>query len=123
MSRELYDLCRRYKYFYNKNKDVESWNKKYHDIDLSDAVAITKLQVGLVEHDLLKQLFKDMKVIPMNLETSRDIPMMDSFNGRIPYERFVDTTSTIEIKDSMRFIHVLEEYLCEFRSHNVFGRE
>lgn len=122
MSKELYDLCRRYKHFYNKNKDVESWNRKYHDIDLSDAVAITKLQVGLVEHDLLKQLFKDMNVTPVSINTSRDVPLSAGRFGRDIADRIrcLGSTSEIEIKDSERFVNVLAEYMCDMREHYVY---
>lgn len=117
MSRELYDLCRRYKYFYNKHEDVKRWDRKYHDIDLSDAVATTKIQLGLVEHDILKQLFKDMSVYPISIDISRDVPISAGRFGRDIADkiRCLGSTSTIGIKDSERFVNVLAEYMCDMR--------
>ena len=45
MSRELYDLCRRYKHYYKKVRDVKSLNDKYHDLDLSSAFSVAQWQL------------------------------------------------------------------------------
>ena len=114
MSRKLYDLCRKYKYFYNKHEDVRKWDSKYHDIDLSDAVAKTKTDLGLVEHEIQMELFDVFDVICANMEITHDAGYfpytIDRFGGRChPYQPH--SNATIELKDSNRFINVLTDYL------------
>lgn len=114
MSRKLYDLCRKYKYFYNKNKDVREWDKKYHDIDLSDAIAKTRIDLGLVEHEIQKELFNifDVQCEEMEIQTT----MYDSF-GAYMMDRmcrchpFPHSSANVEFKDSNRFLNVLSEYM------------
>ena len=111
MSRELYDLCRKYKYFYNKHRDVKCWDQKYHDIDLSDAVAKTKIDLGLVEHEMQKELFNIFGIncgtIHMENEIA-DVPM-DRF-GRMQRPHIYRRTADVEFVNSERFIEVLLEY-------------
>ena len=116
MSRKLYDLCRKYKYFYNKNKDVMEWDKKYHDIDLSDAIAKTRVDMGLVEHEIQKELFNifDVQCESIDIETD----MFDSFEVYIR-NRLLDrhdpiphhSSATIELRNGNRFLNVLSEYM------------
>ena len=116
MSRKLYDLCRKYKYFYNKNKDVKEWDKKYHDIDLSDAIAKTRVDMGLVEHEIQKELFNifDVQCESIDIETD----MFDSFEmymrNRL-YGRHSPmphcSSATIELRNGNRFLNVLSEYM------------
>ena len=116
MSRKLYDLCRKYKYFYNKNKDVKEWDKKYHDIDLSDAFAKTRVDMGLVEHEIQKELFNifDVQCESIDIETD----MFDSFEmymrNRL-YGRHSPmphcSSATIELRNGNRFLNVLSEYM------------
>ena len=117
MSRKLYDLCRKYKYFYNKNKDVREWDKKYHDIDLSEAIAKTRVDMGLVEHEIQKELFNifDVQCESIDIETD----MFDSFEmymrnrlwGR--HDPIPHSSATIELKNGNRFLNVLSEYMMQ----------
>ncbi len=114
MSRKLYDLCRKYKYFYNKHNDVRKWNSKYHDIDLSDAVTKTKVDLGLVEHEIQMELFDVFDVMCVDMEITNDLGHFpftaDRFGSRChPYQKH--SNATIELKDSNRFINVLTDYL------------
>lgn len=116
MSRKLYDLCRKYKYFYNKNKDVMEWDKKYHDIDLSDAIAKTRIDLGLVEHEIQKELFDifDVKCKEMEICTTMDDSFMHHMMNRFcRYDP--NSYATVEFKDSNRFLNVLVEYISEKR--------
>ena len=120
MSRELYDLCRKYKYFYNKHQDVKRWDKKYHDVDLSDAIAKTRVDLGLVEHEIQMELFKifDVKCEEIEIQTIMDSPfgvsMGDKFRCRcVPL--FHQSSANVEFKDSNRFLNVLSEYITQRR--------
>lgn len=119
MDRRLYDLCRKYRYFYNKHNDVKSWNNKYHDIDLSSAVEKTASQLSSVEDEMLKELFKIYKFYPMSIDTEREVPCaVDIFSRmRIP-NRYTHSNSKIEVRDAERFIKVLSEHMYDWRSYN-----
>lgn len=121
MSKDLYNLCRKYKHFYIKNRDVMSWNEKYHDVDLSDAVNQTKLQLDLVEHELLKQLFKDTKLDVRSIDTNFRYPNNPfSFNSRLQYHpQWTPRESTVEILNSERFMNILAEYMRDCRDKYV----
>lgn len=117
MSRELYDLCRKYKYFYNKHKDVKSWDKKYHDIDLSDAVATTKIQLGLVENELQKALFKEFNVDCNSIEVHENVGTPMFGFGRMG--KVFSRESEVRLTDSTRFLNLLSEYMYELRGSNA----
>lgn len=113
MSRELYDLCRKYKYFYNKHQDVKRWDKKYHDIDLSEAIARTRVDLGLVEHEIQRELFRifDVKCEEIEIQNNMDSPfvfMGDRCRCSVP---LLYTSANVEFRDSNRFLNVLSEYM------------
>lgn len=121
MSRELYDLCRKYKHFYNKYKDVESWNKKYHDIDLSSAVEKTASQLSSVEDEMLKELFRVYKFYPMSIEVDREVPYEKPiFTNRMKIipNFCTHSVSKIEVRGAERFIKLLSEHMYGWRSYN-----
>ena len=62
MSRELYDLCRRYKHYWKNVEDVKHLNDKYHDLDLTSALSHSCGQLCETEDEMLKQLFRDYYV-------------------------------------------------------------
>ena len=113
MSRRLYDLCRKYKYFYNKHQDVKRWDKKYHDVDLSDAIARTRVDLGLVEHEIQRELFKifDVQCEGMEIQTIMDSPFGDMMDRRFRWYPFPHSSANVEFKDSNRFLNVLSEYM------------
>ena len=121
MDRRLYDLCRKYRHFYNKYKDVESWNKKYHDIDLSSAVEKTASQLSTVEDEMLKELFRVYKFYPMSIDIDREVPYeRPIFTNRMkPVPNFCShLTSNIEVRGAERFIKLLSEHMYDVRSYN-----
>ena len=121
MDRRLYDLCRKYRHFYNKYKDVESWNKKYHDIDLSGAVEKTASQLSSVEDEMLKELFRVYKFYPMSINVDREVPYeRPIFTNRMkPVPNFCShSVSKIEVRNAERFIKLLSEYMYDWRSCN-----
>lgn len=122
MDRRLYDLCRKYRHFYNKYKDVESWDKKYHDIDLSGAVEKTASQLSSVEDEMLKELFRVYKFYPMSIDVDREVPYGTPtiFANRIKkLPNFCShSVSTIEVRDAERFIKLLSEHMYGWRSYN-----
>lgn len=121
MDRRLYDLCRKYRHFYNKYKDVESWNRKYHDIDLSGAVEKTASQLSSVEDEMLKELFRVYKFYPMSIDIDREFPYeRPIFTNRIKsIPNFCShSVSKIEVKDAERFIKLLSEHMYDGRSYN-----
>ena len=116
MSREVYDACRRYKHFYNKHKDVESWNNKYHDIDLSDALKLTNLQLMDSEDYLLKALFKEYNIGVTNVEVNHDyLAPMGRFGRNCRCAVPTGSTANVEIKDSRRFIKCITDYMLDVR--------
>lgn len=121
MDRRLYDLCRKYRHFYNKYKDVESWDKKYHDIDLSSAVEKTASQLSSVEDEMLKELFRVYKFYPMSIDIDREVPYeRPIFTNRMkPVPNFCShSISNIEVRDAERFIRALSEHMYDWRSYN-----
>lgn len=122
MSRELYDLCRRYKHYWKKVEDVKALNDKYHDLDLSDALSHSTGQLFETEDEMLKQLFMDFKVICMGVDTENEVferPMWHT-SSMFPYRfepnpKLCSSTSTLDIKDSRRFIRCLCEYMNDIR--------
>ena len=119
MSRELYDACRRYKHFYNKNRDVESWNNKYHDIDLSDALNITNGQLKLATHNLQEKLFKEFTVCCGNIDIENEIPMMPMSRMGSVTPRVLNSHATVEFHNSGEFIYCLENYLIKQRQFYI----
>ena len=114
MSRELYDLCRKYKYFYNKYRDIKKWDKKYHDVDLSDAIARTRVDLGLVEHEIQRELFRifDVQCEEIKIRNNMDSPfvfMGDRLGCRcVPLSY---SSANVKFRDSNRFLNVLSEYM------------
>ena len=117
MSRELYDACRGYKHFYNKNKDVKNWNNKYHDIDLSDALNITDGQLKLATHKLQEKLFREFKVHCDTIDIENEIPMTPMSRMASVTPRVQNSYATVEFHDSREFIYCLENYLIKRRNH------
>lgn len=107
MSKEMYDLCRRYKHFYNKYRDVKSWDEKYHDIDLTDALVKTGLQLSQVEDEMMKQLLKIMDVHPISVEQSLDAPIGCFENSSMFKYYSLDSTATVNFRNSNRFVNLL----------------
>lgn len=118
MSRIVYDACRRYKHYYKKHEDVKGWNRKYHDLDLSNLIRITSNQLNESRDELLLALFEDYNVCCNSMETSYDVPItpMGRFGGRMPCYNPSETRYTdVEFQDSGRFLNVLAEHLMKKR--------
>ena len=119
MSRELYDLCRRYKYYWKKVEDVKALDKKYHDLDLSSAFMVSQHQLASTEDEILMQLFRDFKVICMSVDTESEVferpnwHISDRFPE--PNPKLCRSKSVLEITDSRRFIKCLCEYMSDIR--------
>lgn len=111
MSRELYDLCRKYKYFYKKHEDVKSWDRKYHDIDLSDAVRKTELDLNRVRDDLQNVLFKEHNVICTSIKINPEGIDMGYRCGvpTMKYPIFPRTTAIVEFENSNEFLRLLAD--------------
>lgn len=114
MNRRLYDLCRKYRYFYKKHEDVKSWNRKYHDIDLSYILEKTKYDLELVSREIQLELFNVFDVGCKDIKITREIPQgnYSTFDAPMPqYIGNVDVHCTVEFENSEFFIHLLKEYL------------
>lgn len=107
MSRELYDLCRRYKHYWKKVEDVKHLNDKYHDLDLACAISHSYGQLMETEDDMLKELFRDYNVMCSNIE----VECQNDF----PLTRIVSSNATLTIHESRRFIKCLSDYMCDRR--------
>lgn len=119
MSRELYDLCRRYKHYWKKVEDVKALDKKYHDLDLSSAFMVSQHQLASTEDEMLMQLFRDFKVICMSVDTENEVFERPNWhlNDRFPEPNPIlcNSRSVLEITDSRRFIRCLCEYMSDIR--------
>lgn len=114
MSRELYDACRTYKHFYRKYRDVQEWSHKYHDIDLSDAVNMTFIQLNESRDNLQKILFREYKVKCTNIDMSYDEPLIPVGRfGRCMPSPFDTHHADVDFLDSGEFLKVLSEYMFE----------
>lgn len=104
MSRKVYDACRRYKHFYKKHEDVKSWNNKYHDIDLTQAVAKSKAQLNECRDDLLAELFReyDVQCTTIHSEYMYDYPNIS---------RCSMTSSDVEFVNSREFLYQLARHM------------
>lgn len=113
MSKKLYDLCRKYKYFYKKHEDVVKWHQKYYDIDLTDIIVKTKSDLDVVENEMQEELFNVFNVVCENIDVENEILLRNPFNRRcIPYiNEPHHSTATIELKDSDRFVKSLTDYM------------
>ena len=115
MSRELYDLCRRYKHYYKKVRDVKSLDDKYHDLDLSGAFSVAQWQLCETEDEILKQLFKEFGVVCDRIESHNEI-VEPCYSRRMDFlapPRVVGTISDVKLYDSGRFLKCLSEYICD----------
>lgn len=103
-NRKLYDLCRRYKYFYKKHQDVKDWSHKYHDLDFSSMLDKTRVDVKLCQEELMMTLFDvfQLHCISMEVECPVDRFLPSNVSGQI---------ANVEIRDSVDFIRVLSHYL------------
>ena len=109
----MYDACRRYKHFYKKNEEVKSWDKKYHDIDLSDAVKKTNMQLIEAKHNLQEALFKDFNVGCVSIETTYDEPTVIPAMGfnRLFKMDYCGENSKVEFVNSGEFLHCLSHHM------------
>ena len=112
MNRKLYDLCRKYRHFYKKHEDVKSWNRKYHDIDLSDVLLKTKSDLNGVIAEIQLELFDVFNICCHNIKEERNTPpTMQSIFGEMKYCGAVDVHCTVDFANSDFFIFLLKEYL------------
>lgn len=119
MSRELYDLCRRYKHYWKKVEDVKHLNDKYHDLDLASAMSHSYGQLMETEDDMLKQLFREFNVVCLSANTETEVferPMWH-LNSRFrePNPKICGSSTTLDIRDSRRFIRCICEYMSDWR--------
>lgn len=115
--REMYDLCRKYKYFYKKREDLEKFHRKYHDVDLSDAIDKTNVDLKFIEDDMMVELLKSMDVNCTHMGTENEFaeePYSFFRRGQIPI--CTGSTTEIRLRDSRRFIHVVSQYLMRHRN-------
>lgn len=59
MSRELYDLCRKYKYFYKKLNILKEADDKVYDKYLKKAVASTEAELSIIKNDLCQYMLDE----------------------------------------------------------------
>lgn len=104
MSRTVYDACRRYKHFYKKHEDVKGWDHKYHDIDLTQAVAKTKAQLNESMGELQQALFDEYDVECISIHSEH--------MGEFPIRRRYSMTKTdLEFINSREFIWQLAKHM------------
>ena len=60
MSRELYDLCRKYKYNYKKLNILKEADDKVYDKHLKKAVASTEAELKVLENDLCQYMLDEV---------------------------------------------------------------
>lgn len=106
MDRELYDLCRRYNYFYRKYRDIKELSYKYHDERLKKVVVDMGCDLKMHEANLIDCIFRklDLDKCPIEIESSKEIPCHDM--SRSIY-RGVGTNEEIIIKNNEKFRHAL----------------
>ena len=117
MSRELYDACRTYKHFYRKHEDVKSWNEKYYDIDLSDAINKTGGQLREATHNLQGKLFKEFDVRCINIESSVETEPLFSDSDRFGrcFNPYRSNHSDAVFAESREFLYCLANYMQDWR--------
>jgi len=83
MNREMYDLCRRYQYFYKALKEVESVYHKYgyHAPQLKCACDDIKKKLEDVRNDLVVESLKDGAESVMEFTVSNDYHEYDSWGS------------------------------------------
>lgn len=115
--REMYDLCRKYKYFYKKREDLEKFHRKYHDVDLSDAIDKTNVDLKFIEDDMMVELLKSMDVNCTDLKTENEFAeeACSLFRDRgVPI--CTGSTTQMTLRDSRRFTLVMSRYLMWHRN-------
>lgn len=114
--REMYDLCRKYKYFYKKREDLEKFHRKYHDVDLSDAIDKTNVDLKFIEDDMMVELLKSMDVNCTDLKTENEFAeeACSFFRDRgVPI--CTGSTTQMTLRNSQRFAYVMSQYLLRFK--------
>lgn len=59
MSRELYDLCRKYKYYYKKLNILKEADEKVYDKHLKRAISSTEAELNILERDLSQYMLNE----------------------------------------------------------------
>jgi hypothetical protein len=101
MDRELYDLCRRYNYFYRKYRDIKELSYKYHDERLKKVVVGLECDLKMHEANLIDCIFRklDLDKCYIEIESSEEIPC----HGMIRGICHGGCTNEIKIKNNEKF--------------------
>lgn len=105
----MYDLCRKYRYFHKKKQDIEGFDGKYHDIDLTRDIMKVQGQLELVEKAIMKELLDSMDVCVQSIDIEHPTYCIRRWDGSMsPYVR--NTTADVSFKNGQKFIMALSEY-------------
>lgn len=105
--RELYDLCRKYNYFYKQCKEIEELNNKYYNRDIQNAYKKAEKQLNNITLKLLHYIFKTTGALDMVRITPNAPHFEESFFGRIP----VQNNSMETIINSKQFADIMQDIL------------
>lgn len=82
-NKELYDLCRKYKYFYKKLKDLDNFSKKYHDVDLDPFKLEVINELKLIKMEMIRVILDCFDIRISSIECEHEGIFNPVFNSRL----------------------------------------
>lgn len=68
-NKELYDLCRKYKYFYKKLKDLKEFKRKYYDANLTGNIVDTTNELHSIERKMFPVILDNEGITISSMST------------------------------------------------------
>lgn len=105
--RKLYDLCRKYKYYYKAFKEIEHLKNVYWSKYIQEAYKDAKQKLEDIEKEIKYLVFDDLIGDNSRVDFERDVQNIHSWNmGSVPIVKGLKVTLYDEL-----FVKELEEYL------------
>lgn len=110
MDRELYDLCRRYNYYYRKYRDTKELSYKYYDESLNDVVRKMGCDLSIHEANLIECILKklDLDKGEVEIEAINTDACYDMFGN---YYLSRGGNIKILIKNNEKFLNALQRLM------------
>ena len=109
--RRLYDLCRKYKYFYRKYTSLKKVNDEFYDKDVKNAYVKVKTDLDEIRRELVAEiLYPYLWDAEITCETQHD--NISSWGSRMlvnPFQR-IEYTTTIRGKGFADFVSQIQRY-------------
>lgn len=71
-NRDFYDLCRKYKYYYNAYKEIERMKKIYWSKFIQEAYKDAKNELDNIENEIIQLILMELVNEPSKIEIKRN---------------------------------------------------